>query len=725
MSDTPQSVLQEIFGYQTFRRHQSDIIKMVLQKKDVLVIMPTGGGKSLCYQIPALLFPGLTVVVSPLISLMKDQVMQLRQLGVAACVLNSSLTAQKYYSNVQQVKNGAVKLLYVAPETLLQPKTQQILQQVQVDCLTVDEAHCISEWGHDFRPEYRQIVVLRNQFPRAVWMALTATATPRVQQDIWDSLKFQDGKKFVASFDRENLFLQLINKSDTLHQTLDFLQNHRQDSGIIYCFSRNQVDELAATLQDHNFSALPYHAGMESETRAATQEKFLRDEVQVIVATVAFGMGINKSNVRFVIHYDLPKNIESYYQEIGRAGRDGLPAECLLFFGYGDVRKIRHFFKEKSEKERQIAETQLQALIGYAEFTGCRRKPVLAYFGQTAVQENCDTCDNCTSAEKNVQDATIPAQKFLSCVKRTGEMFGAGHIADVLRGSKNAKIRRFSHERLSTYDIGAELTRKQWVFLANQLVSQGFLQGDEEVGSLRLTTAAGPLLLGERPFLTQMIEDREKTSTGKRKIDFGDYDRDLFEKLRDLRRKLAEQVNVPPFAVFSDKSLVDMAASFPQSQESFLIMHGVGRVKNEKYGTIVLDVIRKYCLSRGIRPKPLAQRHLRSERGKKRPPKFLRVGAVFNRGLTIEQIAANEQIKTVTVVQHLLDFAAAGEALRPYDFSKDYPELTQYKTAIAAAFARHGDFRLTTVFNELSGEVSWELLKVFLLQQHHDALNLP
>lgn len=722
MPVTSLKILKEVFGYQSFRQYQQEIIESVLQKKDTLVIMPTGGGKSICYQIPALIFEGLTVVVSPLISLMKDQVSQLNELGVAAVVLNSSISKQEYSLNVQRIERGEAKLLYVAPETLLQPKIQNLLQRIQIDCITVDEAHCISEWGHDFRPEYRQIAEVRQRFPQAACIALTATATPRVQRDIKESLGFPQGQEFVASFDRENLLLQVIDKSSTLNQTLDFLKNHRDESGIIYCFSRNQVDELAAVLQEYGYSALPYHAGLDGEERARSQEKFIRDDVQIIVATVAFGMGINKSNVRFVIHYDLPKNIESYYQEIGRAGRDGLPAECLLFLGYGDIQKIRYFFNEKPEKEQQIAEAQLQALVKYAEFTGCRRQPLLQYFGQEYREENCNMCDNCRGGgEEAVQDVTVQAQKFISCVKRTGEIFGALHIADVLRGSKNQKIRRFGHDRLSTYDIGAELTKKQWIHLSKQLVRRGYLRRDEEQGSLRVLAQAQGILSGAEPFVAQIIADDERPRSSKRAIDFGDYDRDLFDELRKFRKNLAEQANLPPYVVFSDKSLVDMAATFPQTEDAFLMIHGVGAEKNKKYGKIFRDVIKRHCLARGIEQKSLAHRQLKKLKRKTKPRKHMQIGEAFNQELTLEQLATENRVQIQTVIQHLLAFVDDGHILRHHNFSKDFPELDNHKKDIAAAFARHGDARLSPIFKDLHGKVSWELLKLFLLQQKVDA----
>ncbi|KAA3659631.1 MAG: DNA helicase RecQ [Calditrichaeota bacterium] len=722
MSHTPQSILKDIFGYKEFRQYQREVIDSVLQKKDTLVVMPTGGGKSICYQIPAMIFPGLTVVISPLISLMKDQVNQLNQVGIPAVVLNSSIPNREYAKNMQQVEKGTAKLLYVAPETLLLPRTQKLLQHVNLDCITVDEAHCISEWGHDFRPEYRQIAEVRQHFPQAACIALTATATPRVQSDIKNSLNFPAGNEYIASFDRKNLLLQVVDKINAMQQTLDFLKKHQGEAGIIYCFSRNQVDDTAAILQDRGFSALPYHAGMDASDRTDTQEKFIRDDVDIIVATVAFGMGINKSNVRFVVHYDLPKNIESYYQEIGRAGRDDLPAECLLFLGFGDIRKIRFFFKEKSEKERQIAEAQLQALLRYAEFDGCRRKPLLKYFGQEYSKSDCGMCDNCCSDQKDLQDLTIQAQKFLSCVIRTGEIFGANYIADVLRGSKNRRILNFRHNRLSTYDIGGELTKKQWGLLSNQLVRQGFLLRSEEVnGGLRLAEKALHLLRGEEKFQAEMVEDNQAPRTSIREVDISNYDRELFDELRKYRKRLAEQANLPPYVIFSDKSLVDMASCYPQSEEAFLMIHGVGEEKNKRYSQGFRQIIQRYCKSKGIEEKSTGHRRLTAQRRHKKPLKYMVTGEAFNEGKSIDQLAAQDNIQTQTVISHLVRYVREGNTLRHHNFRKDYPELDNMNESIAKAFEKHGDLRLGPVFAELKGSISYELLNVFLLQQIVDA----
>ncbi|PKL87616.1 MAG: DNA helicase RecQ, partial [Ignavibacteriae bacterium HGW-Ignavibacteriae-2] len=476
------TILNDVFGYKTFRPLQEKIIQSILHKKDALVIMPTGGGKSLCYQIPALIFEGLTIVVSPLISLMKDQVEQLHQLGIGAIFLNSSLNAEEYQNNIELLLNGKVKLLYVAPETLFMDKTIRLLDSIKVDCITVDEAHCISEWGHDFRPEYRKLAEVRNHFPETVCIAFTATATPRVQQDIIQSLKLKNAAEFIASFNRENLYLEIIPKTGGVDQTIKFLRKYPNQSGIIYCFSRKQVDSLYNDLLHAGYSVLPYHAGLKDEERKNNQELFIRDDVQIIVATIAFGMGINKSNVRFVIHYDLPKNIESYYQEIGRAGRDGLRSHCLLLFSYADILKIRYFINQKESKEKRIAEDHLNAMLDYAETGVCRRVPMLSYFGEKTNIKKCGMCDNCNSNEKDLVDVTIPAQKFLSCVKRTNEIFGASYIVDVLRGSKSDKVLNNGHDKLSTYNIGSEYTKKQWMYLSHQLIHNQLLESDPAYG---------------------------------------------------------------------------------------------------------------------------------------------------------------------------------------------------------------------------------------------------
>jgi len=708
------SILKEVFGYDEFRPLQEEIIHNVLQKKDALVIMPTGGGKSLCYQLPALIFEGLTVVVSPLISLMKDQVAQLQQLGVSAVFLNSTLAPDEYQRNLELVRRGEAKLLYVAPETLLKVKTLAFLTALKVDGLAIDEAHCISEWGHDFRPEYRQLVECRSRFPQAVCIALTATATQRVREDIAANLKFGAAQQFVASFNRDNLFLRIARKADPLNQTLEFLQQHPNQSGIIYCFSRKQVDELAALLQQLGYSARPYHAGLPDEERTQNQEAFLRDDVQIIVATIAFGMGINKSNVRFVMHYDLPKNLESYYQEIGRAGRDGLRSNCLLLFGYGDVTKIRYLIDQKTGAERQVANHHLSVLLGYAESSVCRRIPLLAYFGETFTQTPCGLCDNCLAGQKELVDLTIPAQKFLSCVARTGERFGANHIIDVLRGSQSEKVLKNGHADLSTYGIGQEFSKAQWLHLSRQFLHNGLLEQDLEYGSLKLTPKAHEVLRGKEKFLGAVQEEREDFAT--EQMEILEHDRELFELLRKLRKELADEQNVPPYVVFADKSLIEMATYFPQARESLRRVYGVGEAKLEKYGAAFLLEISRYCRERGL-PEKLKATTVNKPMASAAPAtsKSLLIVGAFNGGKSIAALAQQFKIKPNTVVEHLYKYVVQGHALREEGLLEHSRLDPADRDNVLAAFEKLGPDYLRPVFDAMQQKVSYDELHVMRL----------
>jgi len=711
---TPEAILKTTFGYDSFRPLQREVIGNVLARQDSLAVMPTGGGKSLCYQIPALLFDGLTVVVSPLIALMKDQVEQLRAAGVPALFLNSSLSAEDYSGNMDCVRRGEAKLLYVAPETLLTPRVLALLAEVKVDCLTIDEAHCISEWGHDFRPEYRQLADARRRWPQAVCLALTATATPRVRVDISSSLGLKAANEFVASFNRDNLFIEVAAKRDSEAQLTRFLERFKEQSGIIYCFSRRQVDELSAYLAQLGCSARPYHAGLDSEARSRNQEAFIRDDVQIMVATIAFGMGINKPNVRFVVHYDLPKSVESYYQEIGRAGRDGLPAHCLLLYSYGDAAKLKYFINQKEGDERAAAVQQLDAIVRYAEDRrSCRRKPLLAYFGEQFSAENCGSCDNCTAEAPVLEDITIPAQKFLSCVFRTGERFGAGHVADVLLGSRNEKVLRFGHEQLSTYGIGKELKQRQWLHLARQLTQLGFLNQDEEHRTLSLTDAAREALKSRAKFFGQLHEAEPSARSGSGTREEIEHDQALFALLRAKRKALADADGVPPYVIFSDRTLMEMAAYYPQSRESLLDISGVGQIKLEKFGDMFLSVIAPYCQQHSLPEQARARsaRKVESSSGMR----TTLIGEAYNNGASLEQLTEQHQVKAATILDHVTKYALAGSPLRQRKDLLPVTAAPEDQQAALAAFEELGAAYLKPVFDRLDGRVSYDDLKMLRL----------
>ena len=725
---TPASILKNIFGYDTFRPLQLEVIENVLAHRDTLAIMPTGGGKSLCYQIPALLFDGLTVVVSPLISLMKDQVEQLRALGVPALFLNSSLSPEEYQDNIGFLRRGEIKLLYVAPETLLTPRLFSLLGELKIACLTIDEAHCISEWGHDFRPEYRQLVEVRHRFPEAVCLALTATATVRVRADICKMLGFTTSNEFVASFNRDNLYIEVVPKRDAFIQTIHFLEKHKDQSGIIYCFSRRQVDELTQALVNKGYSALPYHAGLEDPERRHNQEAFSRDDAQIIVATIAFGMGINKSNVRFIVHYDLPKSIEGYYQEIGRSGRDGLPAHCLLLYSYADAAKLRYFINQKEGEERQVSDQHLEAMVRYAEDEiNCRRKPLLNYFGEAYSALNCGNCDNCTAEPPSLTDITIPAQKFLSCVKRTGERFGAAYVVEVLLGSKAEKVVKYGHDKVSTYGIGRELNKKQWMHLARQLVQLGYLNQDGEFRVLSLTGKAVTALRDRTGIMGQLQEVEERASKKANRAEL-EYNHALFALLRARRKELADAAAVPPYVIFSDRTLVEMAAYFPQSKESLLQISGIGRVKLNQYGDIFLELIISYCQKHNIgekdQPRPRGKRTVgpsfdgeafdggKSDANRR----YMIVSEAFVNGETIQDLCARFMVQPATILDHLARYVMAGNKLTRSSDLLAFSSLTPAQQAsVVEAFTELGTDYLKPVFDKLNGTVNYDELKIMRL----------
>ena len=589
--------LKRHFGYSVFRPLQKEIVTDALAGRDVFALMPTGGGKSLCFQLPALLRDGLTIVVSPLISLMKDQVDALQTSGVAATFLNSALDAEEARTRLRELYRGQQRLLYVAPERLMLESFLTKAKQWNVSQIAIDEAHCISEWGHDFRPEYRELAKLRTHFPNVPIMALTATATERVREDILQQLKLHDPRCYVASFNRPNLTYRVVPKSAPYEQVLAFIRGRPKESGIVYCASRRTADSLASKLSGDGISAKPYHAGLEASVRTRHQEEFLRDNASVITATVAFGMGINKPNVRFVVHHDLPKNIESYYQETGRAGRDGLPGDCVLLFSASDVVKQRKFIEEKSEHEQRIAREQLRAMIGYAETRDCRRATLLKYFGEDLVPPLCTGCDNCL-APRETFDGTIPAQKFLSCVHRvyakSGFGFGLNHIVDVLMGGDTEPIRQRGHNELSTYGIGTDLKRSAWQSIGRELVRLGFVElAAGKFATLRLTSAGWEALRRRSPVELTKPFDVLSTRSKKRAGQI-ECDENLFEELRLLRRKLADERDVPAYVIFSDVSLREMARLYPITALEFGKVPGVGQQKLRDFGDAFTSAIRDY-----------------------------------------------------------------------------------------------------------------------------------
>ena len=711
---SPATILKETFGYDTFRPLQQEVIENVLARRDTLAVMPTGGGKSLCYQIPSMLFAGLTVVVSPLIALMKDQVEQLRAYGVPSLFLNSSLSPQEYQQNMEYVRNGEVKLLYVAPETLLTPRILALLNSLQVDCLTIDEAHCISEWGHDFRPEYRQIIEVRKRFPTAVCLALTATATSRVRQDVRNTLKFSTTNEFVASFNRENLYIEVTPKRDAYAQTIDMLERYKDQSGIIYCFSRRGVDELSAYLKLKGYAVRPYHAGLDDSERRKNQEAFIRDDAQIIVATIAFGMGINKPNVRFVIHFDLPKSIEGYYQEIGRAGRDGLPAHCLLLYSYADIAKLNYFIDQKEGSEKRVAIQHLDAIVRYAEDERiCRRKPLLNYFGETYAADNCSNCDNCTSAPTPLTDITIFAQKFLSCVKRADEKFGAGHIVDILLGSKNEKVLRWEHDKLSTYGIGTDLTKKQWMHIARQLLSMGYLKQEGEFHTLSLTAKALESLR-KRETIFGIVQEAERARVKGKNREEIEYNSTLFAILRQKRKELADKAGVPPYVIFSDRTLTEMSAYYPQSSEGLLNISGVGQVKLEKYGAVFLEVIKAYCEKHKLQESPRKSASP-APAGKDKPlaARTRIVGEAFNAGASVQDLTQRHGVTANTILDHLNKYLLAGNPIRSDNELQALTSATpDQQQATFIAFDELSPTYLKPVFDKLNGTLIYEELKI-------------
>lgn len=742
--------LKQYFGFGSFRPLQEEIIRDSLAGQDVFAVLPTGGGKSLCFQLPALVRPGLTVVVSPLIALMKDQVDALQAVGVAATFLNSSLATGESKPRLRGLHNGEFKLLYVAPERLLLSGFLEDLQKWNVSAFAIDEAHCVSEWGHDFRPEYRQLSSLRDKFPGVPFIALTATATERVRADIVEQLHLHNPRCYVASFNRPNLTYRVSAKSGSYEQILSFIRARKNEAGIIYCQARKTAEQLADKLTADGIKSAPYHAGLSPDERSRNQEAFLRDGVQVVCATIAFGMGINKPNVRFVIHYDLPKNIEGYYQETGRAGRDGLPSECLLLFSPGDRVKQMRFIDEKpNPEERDIARAQLEQMIHYAEVASCRREFLLGYFGerygtpisrsassvgvqasacspdklklelQRADQEsgapNCAGCDNCLSP-RATWDGTIAAQKFLSCVYRIREKSGFGvglnHIVEVLTGADTDKVRKFGHQSLSTYNIGGEHTRAEWGAIGRELIRLGFLlQNTEKFSAVEITSAGlAALKLRQKITLTKPVAapepDKEKHRIGEIACD-----EVLFEKLRALRKQLADERSVPSYIIFSDVSLRQMARLYPTSDKEFARISGVGEKKLHEFGAAFLGAIATHLQTNA--------RQMFADDSFEAPAAFVPQRSkltdtvretlhFFRQGKSVADIARIRGFKDGTIYSHLEEAIRAGESVNLNSLLD-----TQAQHDIGAAFTRFGFGNLVGAMESLGGCYSSGQLRVY------------
>jgi ATP-dependent DNA helicase RecQ len=676
MLENIEDTLKQYFGHDAFLPGQRKIIQQVLSKQDIFVLMPTGAGKSLIYQFSSLLMPGLTVVISPLIALMQDQVNRLHANGIAATFINSSLNKDEQIDREQAVLNGKIKLLYVAPERLVTLPFLSLLDEVHkrigLSLLAVDEAHCVSEWGHDFRPEYRLLGRLRDRYPSTPMLALTATATPRVRDDILSQLRLQDPYIHIASFNRPNLYYEVRQKHQHSYRELLQLIRAQFDAPvIIYCQSRRGVDDLSKALQQDGMRALPYHAGLSSEQRTEHQARFMRDDVSVLVATVAFGMGIGKPDVRAVIHYDMPKSLEGYYQESGRAGRDGLAAQCIFFFQYADRSKLEFMIVQKTdEEERRIARQQLQQVVAYGERPDCRRCILLAYFGEEYQPENCGNCDNCLHSPIVMEDRTIDAQKLLSCISRTQQRFGMRHIVDILRGARTQKIRDQNHDQLTTYGIGRDVSVDDWMHLGRSLLQQGLLsQTEDGYPVLKLNKCSLEILRQQRSVEIPFVPaHQQKTSENRysRISALEPEERALFEILRSLRKRLADAQEVPPYVIFPDSSLLAMAQERPQSEEQFAQIPGVGARKLEAYFVPFTQTIRDYCERHNL---AMGLEALKEEDAS---PSKLNGGSSSTRHLTLELYKQGRSIKTIaeernlkpdTIMGHLADLIEVGETV--------------------------------------------------------------
>lgn len=720
--NTPISVLQKKFGYSAFRLEQERVIKTVLDKKDTFVLMPTGGGKSLCYQIPALLFEGITIVVSPLIALMKDQVDTLRVNGIEAAYLNSTQSYQEQQQTLERAAQNKIKLLYLAPERLIRyeerdgervnaapSQLMELLQRMKISLIAIDEAHCVSQWGHDFRPEYLMLSHITQLLPDTPVIALTATADKLTRNDIIEKLGLRNPSVFISSFNRPNIRYSVEDKRGSKESLLNFLKSRSEESGIIYCLSRASTEALANELSEHGLSALPYHAGMDRDMRAANQEKFLRDEVKIIVATIAFGMGINKSNVRYVVHMDLPKNIEGYYQETGRAGRDGLPSEALLFFSYGDVNKMKRFAQiDGNEEQTQIALDKLDQMAAYGSLNSCRRKFLLNYFDEQT-DEYCGNCDICLSTVE-LYDATEHAQKVFSAITRLEERFGAGYVIDFLRGTGGSKIHEF-HRAYPTFGVGADLSKEEWNSIIRDLIQRGYLTKTRGLYPLlQLNDKCRDVLKGDaKVMLTKSKMVRETETTGLR------YEKKLLQLLKEVRTRIAADENIPPHVVLSDASLMEIATYLPFNKGHFRQITGFGEMKIERYGRYFWQVVADYCTEHGLSCRMgLKVTRVRRDRPERETDTKRRTLELLREGHQVEKIAVLRGLAVSTIETHLAYYVQAGkiqieELLEPEDVA-----------AIRRAVERAESPMLSVIRQSLRDEYSFGQIRLVLASMQRD-----